>query len=472
MHEHPSDEPCRSPAGPQHIPWPAVALVVAIYLILGLVSAFTTPWDWRAAPELTPPDESAHLQYIQFLAQQRTLPTFTTSGGNYEAHQPPVYYLAALIPYLAARSHGEAAAVHAVRVFSVLIGAGLILVLHGLARSLFPRSPALQLAIPAFAAFLPMHVAVLSAINNDGAAELLTTAALYVSVVGLRRGFTAGRSALLGALLGAAVLTKMGALLFVPVGLLAVAYAGGRAGVPDSTRLSRAFRTLGPMAICVGIAAGMTVWWLGRNQALYGDPLAQRAFRVIFNNGTRRTPDWFFTEAGVSANVYWEFVALQTFESFWGVFGQANQFMGEWFYLVGALLILPPVIGLATAYVLAHRGRLELELDLATRHAFVCLGLALVLVVLAFLKFNSEFFQAQARYLFPAIAPIAVFFCYGWGSLVPHEAEAPGGRRRENRGAVLAAVLAIILVMCLSWLVPRLLSTALPTHLTAALRLR
>ncbi|MFQ6097478.1 MAG: glycosyltransferase family 39 protein [Armatimonadota bacterium] len=434
-----------------------MALLLAVYLILALTSAFTTPWNWRETPELTPPDESAHLEYVRFLAQSRVLPTFTTSGGNYEAHQPPLYYLVALIPYLAARSHGDAAVIHSIRVLSVLIGGGLIFVLHLLARRLFPHSPALQLAVPAFAAFLPMHLAVLSAISNDGAVELFATSALYVCVVGLQQGFTALRASTLGALLGLGLLTKTGCLLFVPVALLAIAYVGGR-----GQRL-RPLRALGLVAACLGVVLLMTGWWFARNQALYGDPLAARAFRVIFNDGTRRTPDWFFTEAGISAGAYWMLVAIQTFESFWGVFGQANQFMAEWFYVIGALLALPPIIGLVRAYVIAQRG--AGDLDVSARRAFVCFALATALVAMSFLKFNTEFFQAQARYLFTAIAPMAVFFCYGWVALIPQPAGQRSARKPvsgDRRAPILAAVIAIVFVMSVCSLAPGMRSRHVP----------
>jgi hypothetical protein len=42
------------------------------------------------------------------------------------------------------------------------------------------------------------------------------------------------------------------------------------------------------------------------------------------------------------------------------------------------------------------------------------LSLAAFLVLAAFLRFNAEFFQAQGRYLFPAMGPIALGFAGGW----------------------------------------------------------
>src|SRR5262249_28116541 len=42
------------------------------------------------------------------------------------------------------------------------------------------------------------------------------------------------------------------------------------------------------------------------------------------------------------------------------------------------------------------------------------LGLYTLFVLASFLRFNMEYFQAQGRYLFPALGPIAIAFAGGW----------------------------------------------------------
>jgi len=49
--------------------------------------------------------------------------------------------------------------------------------------------------------------------------------------------------------------------------------------------------------------------------------------------------------------------------------------------------------------------------------AWLVCGVALLLVGLMFLRFNMTFYQAQARYLFTAIGPLAALFAAGWWSL-------------------------------------------------------
>jgi hypothetical protein len=55
----------------------------------------------------------------------------------------------------------------------------------------------------------------------------------------------------------------------------------------------------------------------------------------------------------------------------------------------------------------------------AERAIWGLLAVTWLLVVAAFLRFNTAFFQAQGRYLFPAMAPIALLFTLGLQSLGP-----------------------------------------------------
>jgi hypothetical protein len=54
------------------------------------------------------------------------------------------------------------------------------------------------------------------------------------------------------------------------------------------------------------------------------------------------------------------------------------------------------------------------------------LSLAGFLVLAAYLRFNVEFFQAQGRYLFPAMGPIALGFSSGWLTWWPPRRRAIG----------------------------------------------
>lgn len=430
-------------------PWAtqiAPRAIVGAFAALGIASAFAVPWDVAdgAVRERTPPDEAAHFAYVRHLATTRSLPVFDAAGDDYESHQPPLYYALSLIPYAAAAWAGPAAAYFAVRLLSVAIGGCLVYLTWVFMRRLFPEDVDLPLMATAMAAFLPMHVAILSAITNDGLAELGATAILYVCFTGLAHGFTDRRVAALGALLGLGALTKTGCLLFAPVALLAMALR------MHQTRYDVA-RLLRQWGLCIVVCLAVCGWWLVRNTKLYGDPFAMGIFRDIFlaEDAGRATPNWFF-EHGASFATYVGLVALWTWCSFWGVLGQANQFMPAWFYVIGGILTLWAVVGCVRLWWRSRQ--VEVELDVAQRHTLLLLAATVGLVLIAFMKFNTEFFQAQARYLFPAIAAIVCFSALGWRELLP----------KRVRPYVLAGVAACLLGMSVCALVPGLASARPP----------
>ncbi|MBM3501010.1 MAG: hypothetical protein FJX74_20345, partial [Armatimonadetes bacterium] len=176
----------------------ACLALAAITLIAGLIASAVQPYD-PGAPgcrDRTPPDETAHVLYVRHLLTERTLPVLDSGSGNYEAHQPPLYYLT-VAPWMAvgqrlARGDPPDASgappleVWLGRLWSVLIAAGVTIVCYLLAREVFPGSPWLPLTAGVFCALLPGHLINLAAITNDGLAELLSGLVLWQCVVLVR----------------------------------------------------------------------------------------------------------------------------------------------------------------------------------------------------------------------------------------------------------------------------------------------
>ena len=55
----------------------------------------------------------------------------------------------------------------AVRLLSVVLGSGVIIVAYYIAKTLFPHRTIIGYGTAAFVAFVPMHVAILASVNND-----------------------------------------------------------------------------------------------------------------------------------------------------------------------------------------------------------------------------------------------------------------------------------------------------------------
>ena len=157
-------------------------LIVLIYLVIGALFVINTP-AWQA------PDEPAHYNYVRQLAAGRLpvieagdydqeyltevvfisgfAPQYSLESIEYEDWQPPLYYLLQTPIYLI-----TGGSLTAMRLFSLLLGAGVIILAYAIVLRLAPDEQWLALTTAVFVAFLPQHIAVLASVNNDALAEL------------------------------------------------------------------------------------------------------------------------------------------------------------------------------------------------------------------------------------------------------------------------------------------------------------
>jgi hypothetical protein len=457
-----------------------LALILALYLALAIAYNLATPFG-------APPDERPHSVYVDHLLRTGALPVLRRDQREaYEAHQPPLYYLLGIPFWGATRGLPEETRAATLRMLSTLLGAAGLLLIHRLGRLVAPDDPSLALGATAFAAFLPMRLATAGAIGNDLLAEVVFSGTLVLLASTIRYGITARRTVGLGLLLGAGLLSKSTCVLLFPVVALGVAYAissrtpGGASDaetpppdpLPETERGSRRGRILAPPspfrgggmggrgpsptealgAVCTAFAIALFVggWWLVRNQRLYGELFVAQTFVRYFQDTAR--PELFLRIGYTFASYLLLLVIPLTFRSFWGVFGHMQIQMGvlkeapllppSWIY---PLLVVPSVaslVGLVRVY--ARRT----DLDPAARTCWALLLITTLLVAAAFLRFNTEFFQAQGRYLFPAMAPIALFFVLGLQWVVPEKA------RVKVAWVVGAAMLALALYALVGCILP------------------
>jgi len=394
-----------------------LAVVVGGYLAIATAYALVLPWGDM-------PDESAHFLYVDYLLQERSLPVFTSGGGNYEAHQPPVYYLAAapVVGLVRAAGKGVAAQGRAARLLSVLAGAAVILLTYRIFRRAAPGRPELAELAAGVTAFLPSHLLVCAAAGNDALAEVFFCA-VALALVAMAEREPGWRELLaLGVGIGLAVLTKVSAIILLGVAPLGLIVASR---YWDRDRWAR--NAARACAIVLGAALVCSAWWLLRNQHLYGDPLGAKRFVEIFTRD-RPGPAYF---AKFGRFVYPQVLALWTFKSSFAVFGAANRFLPGWVYAVWLGVWLVAAAGAARS---GWRWVRERRAEGATVVAAVVLGAEMVLVVAAFLRFNAVFFQAQARYLGLAVAGWTGLLALGLVEWVP-----------RGRALLVARVLTVVL---------------------------
>lgn len=402
-------------------------LMTVAYVAVAINFALLTP-PWQA------PDEPAHYNYIADIATTGTLPVlqreyydqkcmeelvskkFPAEQGigclRYESYQPPLYYLVGAIVY--SLSGGS---LLALRLLGVGLGIGIMLLFYDSLDLVFPDKPLVVLGATAFATFLPMHVAVTAAVNNDALAELLLLAVIAVLLRWSRALFmprvtqpTQSRQQLLvlGLLLGLGLLTKVYAYLFIPLTALAIVVT-----VWQQKRTWRALWVglqLTLWALVPAFLLGLP-WWV-RNLQLYGGwDILGLAWHDEVVIGQPRTLDWINTH-GVMR--YSERAFRFTFQSFWGVFGWMGVFMDERIYT--AMLIFTGVLFLGLLWTLIRliSGRPDTDIDDYQRWVLFFFGLVVLAVAAAYVWYNTKFVQHQGRYFFWGLLPISTFVALGW----------------------------------------------------------
>lgn len=445
---------------------------VVLYVCFGIAAAFIVPCDYTI-PRPTPPDEGAHLAYIAYLAEQRHLPIFLSPNDNYEAHQPPLYYVSALPAYWLGTklfpSHTQRPLIIIIRLWSVLLAAISVWLMWLLGRRVFGLNSWLSLAPACFLALWPGRTMIVSAITNDGLAEALCLWTFLLCLILLQEGLAHKRAAHIGFVWSLALLTKSTALALGPVlGLALVMGATNEENKQE--KIGALAQQIGRAGLIVGafvfVIAG---WWFIRNQILYGDPLAARAFHQLFKQD-RATPEYFISQLGLSGSAYFSLVIVHTLFSFWGVYGQANVWNPESYYLLGFGIWLGALAGLVRQIIYPQCS--EIIFSEAKSEAFIpnycqekengkrksasslrknslkglkplkarekralvpevllpkqpfwrprfliLSGLLIIIVIVFFLRFNTEFYQAQARYLFAANGPIVIWIVWGLWSV-------------------------------------------------------
>ena len=406
--------------------------IVVSYASLGALYSSRVPL-WNA------PDEPSHFNYVRYLAETRQLPVLqvgdydqsylerlkaerfppglSVDSLRYESHQPPLYYALAALVYAPFASHVVEARALALRLFSVTLGALALWMAFGIARILFPKDASLSLGVVALIAFIPMRLAIYSSVNNDVLAELVVSGALLTLMSRWAQPRPRTHLALLGMIVGLAMLTKVIAyalVLVVPFGLFLSEVARLRQ-LPGASRttLTRSAKTAGLASLAVGaIAALISGWWFVRNALVYGWPdifgLARHDLVVAGQPLT----------GALTAAVAKDFVVV-TFHSFWGQFGWMGVLLDDRIYV--ALEVLTAFAALGVLLCLGtwrHRtGRMPPDqigpLALLALTAFLVFGFVV--------QYNLKYVQTQGRYLFPALVPIAVYAVIGLREVLAEE---------------------------------------------------
>lgn len=477
----------------------ALALILVVYLALAVLYAVNVP-AWQA------PDEPAHYNYIaevaangrlpvlrmgdydgdyiRRLTTERFPPELSVAPLRYEAHQPPLYYLLGAAVY---RFTGGS--LLALRLLSVALGAAFVALIYALARLLLPEPPEVALAAAAFTAFLPMHVAMAAAVNNDALAEVLLAAILFLSARYVMRSLlgpqppTARDALAIGLLLGLALITKVSTYVAVPVALLLplIPWLEQRRGVARAAVRGDPL----PVASDQLSVTGDQLSVIGDQSSGVGDGSPQPSDRppstvhrspvtaylllltpalllalpwyvrnaLVYGNGDILGRRWHdavvvgqLTAAELAAQAGWGAVVerflVWTHSSFWGVFGWMGVWMDARLYTATLAFALAAAVGVAwqlrRALFPADQGGAVTAHRRFQRWSLALLALAALGTLGIYVSYNLIFVQPQGRYLFPALPAISLAFAAGWWAVVHR----PGAARPAAMALGVAALAA------------------------------
>ncbi len=334
-------------------------------------------------------DEPAHFNYVRHLVEHRSLAVQTRhvrepgafERGDFEYYQPPLYYLLCA-PLLAIA--GEPLGFYACRCVSFACGLVSLLVLARiLVRLECPRS-CVRLGV-AFLALLPTHAYFSAMVSNDSMTWLISLLIVHEMLVLLDDARAGGaardsrRHAWIGVLLAAGILTKSTVGVAIPLVLFVYGYVAWR---------TRSAGILWGLVIALGIPVVLAGPWYARNLTVYGSPLP---LHVGFG------PD----DMGPATFDRVYHTIGSTMRYFWFPMGHIPQVPSVTFVRsVGGVLLL---IHAAIAIWYFRRP--------ATWHVRnLSLWLFLAVTLAGYLRLTIQWGEAEARFLFPALAAIVFLF--------------------------------------------------------------
>jgi len=308
-----------------------LAIAAAIWLERQNPSLWTSRWWWYGAAGLWVAlflnnasqlrvaagfDGVHHLAYVQYLLDEGRLPSAT---DGFQMYQPPLYHsLVALLLKISGTSTADAAAGIIIRLLGLLLGIAQIGLIYASLKLLFPQHPRRWVIGLLVAAALPVQLYLYHYITNEALLTTLLTASLYLTLRALQqRHNPTWIFVLLGLSLGAALLTKVTAVLVLPLvfGALATRLIVERRG--DASRWWQMIVL--PAVLCLALGG----WVYARTYLEHGKLVVTNTddtFRFWQWPGFRTAADASPTTAAFAQPFFAGFVSLWDglYSSLWG----------------------------------------------------------------------------------------------------------------------------------------------------------
>ena len=236
-------------------------MLLIAWAILAANNIFKVPLEYGY-------DVDAHLLYVRFIAGYFSLPP---PDAGWQFFQAPLFYIWAgeLDRLFAAVGLSFETSSHLLRIIPLLCGGAMIELCYRTARLVFPGRFGLQVIATSVGGLIPMNIYMSQAVSNEPLAAVAVAGVLFGAIrfLVIEGSATSTKSlAIVGLVLGLALLSKVSALLCVVPLVIAIAYALQK-GKATPRQQVRAFATV------AGVSIGVCSWYLIRTFILTGMPL-------------------------------------------------------------------------------------------------------------------------------------------------------------------------------------------------------
>lgn len=347
-------------------------------------------------PTFYAPDEQSHFKYIQYLYENKSFPVQTSKTdaitNDWEYYQPPLYYLTVTPTYWATYSflgQDVSLLVRSIRVFSIFLWIINIIFAFKILDNLQVTDIFIYSFTISMICLIPTYTSLSSAINNDNLLITIGAGLLYL----LSKQRTFFYSLCVGILLGIALLTKLTAVIYAFAVFAIVLVQWLRKSISIVEALAH-------FSLIVTIAMLLWLPWGIRNLLIYGDLTAESVANV--------PREWPSLWHGLLDSLHY------IEESFWAVSGIYNNI--RFVPTVGRLVTYLALAGLV--YGLLQGKRQMYDFFTGPRGDFMAAMLLAIIVNIALvLRFGVLYGQAQGRFLFPLLIPIACLMAVSFAML-------------------------------------------------------
>ncbi|MGH9627267.1 MAG: hypothetical protein ACRD7E_02720, partial [Bryobacteraceae bacterium] len=338
----------------------------------------------------------------------------TIALTQYEAQQPPLYYLVMTVPYLLGKTLSLPAQVLILRLLSIGIASAVVFLAYAVARQVLP-GVTFAVLVAMLMACLPGFFIDVCRVGNECLSIVLTGAVVLLMFRVVRSDAGLGSWMLLGAALAAALLTKAYALAFLPVLPIAACLSLMRNRPLMSNRWS-AGKTAAGFILALLVIVALSGWWYWRSWVntgtLSGEQLhaAAAQFTLAGKLSALRQVDWHSV------------LDTAAFSHIW-VGGWSFLVVRSWMYRVFEIIAIVSALGLClylTHYVrYLWRSRL-----LGASGARIAILLSLFLIMCAAVGYHSfvifltqNISTAAGWYLYAVIVAEGVLLAVGLTAL-------------------------------------------------------